>query len=225
MSIEDDVPNIEYVENPTERLPCVLVVDGSGSMEGDNAIQQLNDGLATFASELKGHAKARRQVRLKVIRCGGTVETLVDWTDAADFNPPIVDASGNTPLGEAVNLALDDIESEKRRLDAAGISRKRAWLFIFTDGEPTDDNWRDVAARCRQLEQSHSISSYGIAVNGANTENLRLFSSQNPPAMIGSTEFIAFFRYLSQQIKKASEGTKGETTTEGNAQQPWKFEA
>lgn len=223
MSLEDDIPNLAYVESSAERLPCVLVVDGSGSMSRDNAIHELNEGLATFSSELKKHAKARRQVRLKVIRCGGNVETLVDWTDAADFDPPQVEADGNTPLGQAVNFALDEIDSEKSRLDAAGISRKRAWLFIFTDGEPTDERWEDAAARCRQLEHSNSLSTYGVAVNGANTNNLAQFSKENAPVMLGSADFIEFFKFLSEKVKQASEGTRGEITTEANAQSPWQF--
>lgn len=219
MNIEDDLPNIDYVENPSERLPCVLVVDGSASMVNNDAIGQLNQGLQTFASELNGHAKARRSVRLKMIRCGGTVETLVEWTDASNFNPPIVDANGNTPLGRAVSYALDEIESEKRRLDSQRISRKRAWLFIFTDGEPTDE-WESIAARCRQLEQSSSISCYGIAVNGANTKNLAQFSGENRPLELESADFIAFFKFLSQNMKNASGSAKGASI---DSQTPWKF--
>lgn len=220
MSIDSDLPGMDFARNPSERLPCVLVVDTSGSMEKNNAINDLNEGLRTFADGINNHAKARQSVRLKLIRCGETVETLVDWTDASSFDPPLLQAEGGTPLGEAVNFALDEIEAEKRRLDEAKISRKRAWLFIFTDGDPTDE-WQSAAARCRQLEQSKSLSCYGIAVNGAKVENLAQFSEKNPVARLNSEKFISFFKVLTEQMKVSSGAAKGETTK--NPQMSWEF--
>lgn len=218
----DDLPSADFVENTAPRLPCIVLVDGSESMSVDGRIDQLNKGLQQFESDLKNDPNTRTGVRLKVIRFGGTVEALGDWTDAKDFEAPRVETSGLTPLGIAVNRAIDDLEEEKRRMDEADIIRKRAWLFIFTDGDPTDSGWEAAADRCRALEQNGSICVYGVGVDGANTANLARFSAENAPAMLDSANFSEFFRFLAASAKAGSMGTKGETV-QSSQQTPWVF--
>lgn len=41
----------EFAENPEPRCPCILLLDTSGSMQGE-AIQELNRGLNAFREEL-----------------------------------------------------------------------------------------------------------------------------------------------------------------------------
>lgn len=221
MSELEDLPAVDFVENTAPRLPCVVLVDGSQSMITDGRIAQLNAGLAQFEQDLKDDPNTRTGVRLKVIRFGGSVDELVDWTDAKDFAAPIVKASGTTPLGEAVNRALDDLEAEKRRMDAADIIRKRAWMFIFTDGDPTD-SWESAAERCCDLERSGSICVYGVGVDGANSANLARFSAENPPAMLSSANFRDFFKFLAASAKAGSIGAKGDTV-QSSQQTPWTF--
>ena len=51
--IPDLIPDeIQFAENPEPRCPCVLLIDVSNSMQG-NKMEQLNNGIATFAQELK----------------------------------------------------------------------------------------------------------------------------------------------------------------------------
>jgi uncharacterized protein YegL len=225
MNIGKEMPHVDYVTNTAPRLPCVLVVDGSYSMNGAR-ITQLNEGLKLFAEELKKDPTTRTGVRLKVIRAGGVVEELVDWTDAKDFEPPQVRAHGETPLGAAVNQALDDIEAEKVRMDAGDIVRKRAWLFVFTDGGPTDiaNVWENAAQRCRDMERKGTICSYGVGVDGADTVKLGELSGENPPAMLQNIDFKPFFKFLTKSIKAGTMATKGETV-QGTGQTPWVFKA
>jgi uncharacterized protein YegL len=231
MTNTDDIPNVDYVTNTAPRLPCVLIVDGSDSMQGAR-IDQLNEGLKLFAEELKKDPTTRTGVRLKVIRAGGSVDELIDWTDAKDFAAPSVSAHGGTPLGSAVLKALDEIEAEKTRMDAADIVRKRAWLFVFTDGEPTDTEgqnglpspWANAAKRCREMERKGTISCYGVGVDGANTSRLSELSSENSPAMLQNIDFKPFFKFLTKSIKAGSMATKGETIP-ATGQTPWVFKA
>jgi hypothetical protein len=41
----------DFAENPEPRLPCILIVDVSGSMDGE-PIERLNEGLKTYKDEL-----------------------------------------------------------------------------------------------------------------------------------------------------------------------------
>ena len=95
------IPDIVLQDNNNQRLPCVLVLDGSGSMRG-GPIDELNRGLEVLEAELKQDDVACQRVQLLVIRVGGNdeVEVLSDWTDAIDFIAPAIDANGTTPFGE-----------------------------------------------------------------------------------------------------------------------------
>ena len=111
----DDDDEIEHfdiglLDNQQQRLPCVLVLDSSYSMTGA-PIEELNKGLKVFENELKNDEDACKKVQIMVIKCSGNKPIIMsDWTDAEEFSSPKMVASGNTPLGEACELAAEQIE-------------------------------------------------------------------------------------------------------------------
>jgi uncharacterized protein YegL len=132
-----------FAENPEPRLPCVLLLDVSGSMQGD-PIAQLNAGLATYKDELAADALASKRVEVAVVTFGGQVQTVCDFTTAEAFHPPTLDAGGETPMGAAIRDGLDMLQRRKELYKAQGIGYFRPWVFLITDGAPTDE-WRPAA--------------------------------------------------------------------------------
>src|SRR2546423_1350026 len=105
------IPDVSLVNNNSQRLACVLVVDGSSSMAG-RKIDQLNKGLKEFENDLKNDDIASQRVQISVIRFGdnNNVSILCDWVDAMQFKTPNIVANGNTPMGAAVQVAMQQIE-------------------------------------------------------------------------------------------------------------------
>lgn len=200
------IPDVALAENSSQRLPCVVVLDGSTSMAKDDAIGALNEGLKHLEADLKADDVARQRVRILVLRIGAPqdVEVVTDWTDAIEFEAPEIEANGTTPLGAGVRRALDEIEGEKARYRDHGIPYNRPWLFILTDGEPTDPDWEAAADECRQAEEKGHVSVFCVGVGDANLVKLARFSPRQPLALKGLA-FREFFLWLSRSARAGSQ--------------------
>src|SRR4051812_39718221 len=93
--------DVEFVDNPEPRCPCVLLLDTSSSMQGE-PITALNEGVELFGRELNGDRLASKRVEVAVVTFGQGVQTVQDFVSATAFLPPRFEASGSTPMGEAV---------------------------------------------------------------------------------------------------------------------------
>jgi uncharacterized protein YegL len=206
------IPDVQLIDNSEQRTPLVLVLDCSGSM-GGAPIAQLNQGMALLEQELKGDSVACKRVRLLVVKFGGNDEAGVagEWSDAMDFVAPSLHASGTTPTGVAVDLALSKIEEEKQRFKQAGVAYTRPWLFLMSDGAPTDD-WQGAAERCRQAEKANKVAVFPIAVGeGADVDTLGQWSGKGRLAVkrLDGLKFRELFLWLSASMKVVSQSRPG----------------
>lgn len=206
------IPDVALIDNSDERAPLVLVLDCSGSMQDDNKIGLLNEGLKTLATELKNDPIAARCGRVLVVSFGGDndIELMGDWTDAMDFEAPELRAGGMTPMGAAMRCALDEIESQKSQMRSAGVSYKRPIVMLLSDGEPTDD-WQQVAADCKAAESAHKVNIMAIGIGDqANRDILGAFSNKGALNLKGLM-FKELFIWLSRSIQAVSRAATGGT--------------
>ena len=202
------IEDVALQDNTEERVPLVLVLDCSGSMEG-GPIEALNEGLRALKSELAGDPIAAKRVRVMIVGIGvHDVSVVSDWQDLMDFEPPVLQASGATPTGKAMRIALRALEEEKARLRANGISYKRPWLFLMSDGEPPD-HWEPAAAEARAAEAANKVAIFPIGVGEADLECLGQFSGRAAVRLRG-LKFRELFLWLSASVKTASVSVKGE---------------
>jgi uncharacterized protein YegL len=202
-----------FAENPEPRCPCILLLDRSGSMEGE-PIEQLNAGLEHFREELTADTLAGKRVETAIVTFGPpNVE--VPFHTVEHFVPPALSAQGDTPLGAAVTLALDLLEARKAEYRANGIAFYRPWVFLLTDGEPTDD-WRAAAARIAEGEANKKFAFFAVGIEGANMDVLRQISVRMPLGLQG-LKFRELFQWLSNSMRSVSQSTPG---TEVKLQSP-----
>lgn len=210
MSIKN-LPMVTLQDNTSERLPLVLLLDGSGSMGSSGAIEELNSSLRLLEAELKNDPIASQRVQLLVLRFGGDdeVETLSEWVDATDFDAPHLTANGSTPMGKAIRIGLVKLEEQKARYRSLGIPYKRPWMFLITDGAPTDGDWPQSAVQSRAAEQENKLVFFGIGVGpAADLQKLAQFSTRAPVRLQG-LKFRELFLWLSASVRGASKGALG----------------
>ena len=204
---QNSLEKIEFVENPEPRCAVALVLDVSGSMTGQ-AIAELNAGLQEFDKDLKADQLASLRVEVGMVTFGGTV-SMVDFVTADQFHPPVLTASGDTPMGQAVQKALKMLRDRKNSYKTNGIDYYRPWLFLITDGAPTDE-WETAAAQARQEEEQKGVSVYAIGVEGADLQKLSQFSSKRQPLKLKGLTFRELFQWLSKSLGAVALSNPGE---------------
>ena len=196
----------EFAENPEPRCPCVLLLDTSGSMQG-NSIEELNRGLEMFRQELFSDSLSMKRVEIAVVTFG-PVRVLQDFTTADQFHPPRMEAAGDTPLGGAVERGLDLLQTRKKILRANGIKLFRPWIFLMTDGAPTD-KWQHLPQVVRSGEENKSFSFFALGVQNADFNVLKQIAVREPLKLSG-VRFREFFLWLSASLKTVSHSTPGD---------------
>ncbi|GAG38424.1 unnamed protein product, partial [marine sediment metagenome] len=175
----------EFADNPEPRCPVVLLLDTSGSMQGQ-PIQELNEGLRAFDGAVKADRLASLRVEVAIVTFGGTVEAIdvrsgmgqpVDF-DAQHsfitvdvFRPPTLKARGGTPMGSAVRRALKLLGDRKEIYKQNSLDYFRPWMFLITDGKPTDE-WKTAAQQVKEEEGRKGVLFFSVGVEGADMGTL-----------------------------------------------------
>ena len=207
VSADDAFGSVEFAENPEPRVPCVLILDTSQSMQGSR-INELNAGLRFYKEELLADPLASKRVEVAIVTFGGDVERAVDFVTATKFQPPTLTASGNTPMGQAINKALDMVEERKAEYREHGIAYYRPWAFLITDGEP-NDHWKPTIPRVRDGERQKSFSFFAVGVEGADMAALAEICVRTPLRLEG-LKFRELFSWLSNSQQAVSRSSPGD---------------
>lgn len=189
-----------FAENPEARCPCVLVLDVSGSMSG-KPIAQLNAGYEALLSELLEDPYASKRIELAVVTFG-PVRLVQDFDTPDMIAPTDLQISGDTPMGEAITFAIDLVHQRKEVYRQAGIAYYRPWIFVITDGAPTD-SWSAAAQAVREGEAGNAFSLFAVGVDGADMETLSKIAVREPIRLKG-LRFAELFRWLSNSLKAVS---------------------
>ena len=216
--MEDFTPRVNEA-NPDPRIACALLLDTSSSMSGE-PISQLNRGFELFCEEIKTDELAQKRAEITVITFGETARVEIPFTEGRDLQPRTLVAGGATPMGAALNLALDQLTRQKQAYKQAGLEYYRPWLFVLTDGAPTDGRvYTDAARRVREAEQDRRLSVFAIGVGRrADLDLLRGLSDDRVPAMLDELSFTEFFGWLSASLSAASASNAFASSDAGLAQ-------
>jgi len=195
-----------FADNPEPRCPVILLLDTSGSMRG-TAIQELNAGVELFRDELLADALATKRVEVAIVGFG-PVQVIQDFVTVDYFNPPTLTAQADTPMGAAIEKALDLLQSRKDTYKANGIAYYRPWVFLITDGGPTD-YWQAAARRVKDGETNKSFAFFCIGVEDARIDVLAQISTRQP-LKLKELRFRDLFQWLSSSLKSVSRSTPGD---------------
>jgi uncharacterized protein YegL len=169
-------------------------------------LEELNVGLTVFKDEFAADALAMKRVEVAIVTFG-PVKVDLPFISAATFYPPTLQAQGDTPIGAAITQALNLVRDRKQDYRSNGISYYRPWIFLITDGTPTD-SWQAAADAIRRDEVSKQFAFFAIGVQGADMNTLRQISTREPLSLQG-LKFREMFSWLSSSLRSVSRSTTG----------------
>ena len=155
---------------------------------------------------------ATQRVEIGVVTFG-PVQVQGGFQTADLFSPPTLEANGDTPLGAAIEQGLDMLEARKRAYREAGVSYYRPWVFLITDGAPTD-SWRNAAARVREGDspKRKAFSFFAVGVEGADMQTLaHICSPDRPPLKLKGLSFRELFTWLSSSLGGVAKSQPGQS--------------
>ena len=201
----------DLVNNPTARVPVCLCLDVSGSMSGEK-ISELNQGINLFYNAIRDDEVALYSAEISIVTFGTTASCVRDFSSLElQPNAPHLIAWGPTPMGEAVNLAIDLLEKRKNEYKEKGVDYYQPWLVLMTDGEPTD-NISEAVSKVVNLVNNKKLTVFPIGIGrDANMTTLASFSPNRAPLRLQGLKFKEFFTWLSQSVSRVSQSTPGET--------------
>ena len=138
------------------------------------------------------------------------------------FTPPTLAATGDTPMANAIITGLDLLKSRKDEYKAGGIGYYRPWMFLITDGAPTDANtpqWSEGVKRIQEGEDKKSFSFFAVGVEGADFEQLKQLSKREPLKLKG-LRFRDLFKWLSTSQQTVSQSKVDEAVALPNPAAP-----
>lgn len=199
---------VEYPDSFEPRCACMLLLDTSGSMGGD-PIRELNDGIRLFAEEIKKDPLTRLRLEVAVTTFG-PVNLTQSFIAADEFTAPQLSANGGTPMGEAINRALDEVEKRKQYYLSHNLEYYRPWTILMTDGAPTD-SWKASADRITQLENGKNLIFFAIGVENADMNILNQISVKREALKLKGLSFAEFFLWLSNSLNRVSQSIPGDS--------------
>lgn len=243
----------ESAVNYEQKCLCILVLDISGSMleivddsnvkytgetvfmdgqqynlvtGGVSKIDLVNEGLQRFYNDICEDESTSQRLELSLITFNDNVQVIQKPALPENVSIPELKCSGDTALADAVNEAINIVESRKNWYKQTGQPYYRPWIILMTDGEPNKD--QDIDSLSRRIKNDTANKKYAflpIGVEGADMTILQKISGNGMDAVkLKGMRFAEFFRWLSASmgtITKSEEGQKVNLSVGAKGKDGW----
>lgn len=185
-----------------KKAPICLVLDTSGSMSSYSGrmtrIDELNANVLKFLDFVRRNEKAKRISDISIISFGGNVNVVSGYTNIENINFKPLPASGTTPMGEAMEKAIELLELRRQYYRDNGIERYKPIMLLMSDGDPTDE-YEAIASKVSQLVINKEIKLFPVGIGADfNKQKMSKFSPLIQPKLIKNAEgFAKLFELLS----------------------------
>ena len=193
----------EFTISSARPLPVILMADVSGSMAADGKIDALNSAVAEMQAAFAEEEDGRAEIHLAIVTFGGTASLHVPLTPAGDVQWAPMQASGQTPMGAALDIVTGLVEDRDRVPSRA----YRPTIVLVSDGLPNDE-WEGPLKRLLGSERAAKAQRFALGIGAdADHDVLRKFLD-DPEARVfeahEAREIRKFFRWVTMSVTSRS---------------------
>ena len=183
------------------RLPVYLLIDCSESMAG-TAIKDVNRAVQDMVRELCAKPNVLDTVAMSVITFSNDARLVVPLTPIEFFQIPPLTIRPGTSLGRALDLLASCVKTDVVRTTKDRKGDWRPLVFLFTDGQPTDD-WRSAAERLKALTSPKIANIYAIG-SGIDVDYSVLHEITD--IVLNAVDINKAFVWITASVQSASAG-------------------
>ena len=103
--------NVETAVNYEQKSLCVLLLDVSGSMQGQK-LNSLQKGIEAFHEEIAGDPTTQNRLEVAIIAYGSNIKILQQPALVDNFEMPQLETMGSTSMGKAIDEAIELLKSK-----------------------------------------------------------------------------------------------------------------
>jgi len=205
---DNDFSN-ELPANYEQKCACILVLDTSGSMDGE-PINELNKGLQHFKAEIQEDITASNRLEVSVVTFNNIINIENQPCLVNDWTVPELQAGGTTKMVDGVDKALEVLEERKAWYKETGQKYYRPYVILMTDGVPDNDqNIDELIEKVNAGVNKKQFNFWAFGVEGADMDLLKRISPSFTQKLKG-TDFATFFKWLSNSMSAISNSREGD---------------
>lgn len=201
-------PYVEDILRVNERhFAVTFLLDTSGSM-GGKPIESLNQGVNGLINALQSDSNADI-IDIAVVTFGESVEVLMPHTPVSRAEPLHLSAGGFTPMGEGLLRAADITNQRRRQYNSLGVMSFKPWIFMITDGEPTDDMMR-AKEELMRLQSEDKLKLWILGIPGYSREDLRGLTPNELILELSDFDLASALDWVNKSMANVSHSSPGE---------------
>lgn len=210
---EDVAPNnIEEVNE--KHFALTLLLDTSGSMRG-KPIDSLNNELNNLIQQLQSDSHAN-VIDISIVTFGSSVNVIMPFTSVSSIDQRFeLSPSGITSMGQGLLKAAEITNERRRQYYNVGVPAFKPWIFMITDGEPTDtDNMQLAKQELITLQKAGKLKLFVLGVEGYNREKIReLVYHDGCILELKGFDFREIMNWFAKSVAIVSHSSPGEKPT------------
>lgn len=148
------------------KAPLLFLYDISTSTALNGADEEEQQSLQAIESSLRSNPLAAGKLDIEVLTFGNGVQILQNWTEGSRFQAPqLPEADGDTPLYEALDLTINQLNERRQMYNQLGTSSYVGTIILVTDGAASDPEKKDVVlARLHEMMRRKKVCIIPIGV-------------------------------------------------------------